>query len=616
MSSRFFLILLFLFTFIPQSYAGIAKDYTAALAPIPVLHDGRLKPMDSFARAHLKQLSGTDKQAIMWLTEALFDPAQGEQRHVLKINSPALLNTLALEKRASKKYSYREVYEALNKKQDMILSILGTPEDQWSMEQKNLIQLQRNTVLLGDIFSSLSLFLPLAINISEDAPEMLQPFVDKAPLAYINFLGIQKDLEDKVKTIIENKGLDPASYSAAEQQLTLLSFTLANLRNVGARSRILKVIPDPTDTGNYLSPWEIVSHGKSHPALKDEFKLWQDLVLGYHQNNPEAFVQIAQKISAQNSSSRLNLELLYNHLAPFKLSFALYVIALCAMTAGTLLWPGKEGLFTKASIIALSGGALLHIIGIGVRMYILARPPVSTLYESILFVGAVSVLYALFAYTKDKKNLWLWLAAGCGAVLQLLGFAHNQDGDSMLMLTAVLNTNFWLATHVTCITAGYAFCLIASILAHYILTHAAFNKTTEVPKSLFKRLWTTGLIALLFTAVGTVLGGIWADQSWGRFWGWDPKENGALLIVLWLIWVIHGKIARQFNEFWAAAGLAYLSVIVALSWFGVNLLSVGLHAYGFTDSAAWTLGLFTCAETMFIGTLICLIYKKEGKHAA
>ncbi|MGB1077004.1 MAG: cytochrome c biogenesis protein CcsA, partial [Bdellovibrionales bacterium] len=110
-------------------------------------------------------------------------------------------------------------------------------------------------------------------------------------------------------------------------------------------------------------------------------------------------------------------------------------------------------------------------------------------------------------------------------------------------------------------------------------------------------------------------GGVWADQSWGRFWGWDPKENGALLIVLWLVWLIHGKMSGHVKHVYYLAGLSFLSVIVALSWFGVNLLSVGLHSYGFIEGIA--LGLFTFC---FVEILVLsgLVYRevKGTKHEA
>ncbi len=245
------------------------------------------------------------------------------------------------------------------------------------------------------------------------------------------------------------------------------------------------------------------------------------------------------------------------------------------------------------------------------RIYILERPPVSTLYESIIFVGFTAVLYGLIAYRGDKAKLWLIISASAGTTLHLLAFSHNQDGDSMIMLGAVLNTNFWLTTHVITITIGYAFCLITSIIAHYALTNMAIGKYND---AIFKHIHKASLLALLFSTIGTVLGGIWADQSWGRFWGWDPKENGALLIVLWLVWILHGNISKQIKKPAVIAGMAYLSVIVALSWFGVNLLSVGLHAYGFTNSMLWSFVIFVAIDTILvIGLYIAITYKSKQK---
>src|SRR5215469_12833065 len=98
--------------------------------------------------------------------------------------------------------------------------------------------------------------------------------------------------------------------------------------------------------------------------------------------------------------------------------------------------------------------------------------------------------------------------------------------------------------------------------------------------------------ATLFSFVGTVLGGIWADQSWGRFWGWDPKENGALLIVLWNAIVLHALLAKWVHF----RGLMVLAVggnvVTSWSWFGTNMLGVGLHSYGFMDRAFWVLLVF------------------------
>ena len=112
------------------------------------------------------------------------------------------------------------------------------------------------------------------------------------------------------------------------------------------------------------------------------------------------------------------------------------------------------------------------------------------------------------------------------------------------------------------------------------------------------------------------MGGIWADQSWGRFWGWDPKENGALLIVLWLAWLLHGRMSSHLKDRVYLACCAFLSVIVVLAWFGVNLLNVGLHSYGFISGVAWGIGLFCLFEILCIGALFYLSPKRRLRYEA
>jgi ABC-type transport system involved in cytochrome c biogenesis permease subunit len=115
------------------------------------------------------------------------------------------------------------------------------------------------------------------------------------------------------------------------------------------------------------------------------------------------------------------------------------------------------------------------------------------------------------------------------------------------------------------------------------------------------------LFSLFFSILGTILGGIWADQSWGRFWGWDPKENGALLICLWLLALLHGKLAGYLKPKFYALFLSLTSIVVAFAWFGVNLLNVGLHSYGFTNSLANNLIYFSLFEILFALAAFILI---------
>jgi ABC-type transport system involved in cytochrome c biogenesis permease subunit len=579
---------------------------TTNMQNITILHDGRIKPLDSFARSTLKQISGTEKNAMPWLLEALFDPVRAENALVLKVKSNALAHTLDLPPRKGRRYSYKDITAALTKHKDLLLNTLSIEEDQLTQAQKNLLALEYNTALLGNVLSSLSLYLPLSINLPTDTAIFPADLEDKA-VSYVEILPYQRMLEDHVKAIVAQKGMDPTTYTKSEQQLTLLSFMLANVRARGAQSDIFQIIPDMQGPG-YHAPWDNVLGGKSYPASKPYTTAWKSLAQSYHTKNYESFNATAKNL--QSDDRKIRLETLYNRLSPFKLSFALYLISLSTALCITVLKRARRSLIMIA-LSSLCLGFCIHAAGIGARMFILSRPPVGTLYESILFVGAVSVLYTLYAFVRTQKTLWIWLGALIGAVLHQLGFAHDQGGDSMMMLTAVLNTNFWLSTHVTVITAGYAFCIITALLGHISLFQLSSGRF-ESQKQLYKSANYIALIALLLTVVGTILGGIWADQSWGRFWGWDPKENGALLIVLWLAWIIHGRIAKIFFPIWVSAGYAFLSVVLALSWFGVNLLSVGLHAYGFTDSAAWSLTLFIGIETLIITALVALGIQKHG----
>jgi ABC-type transport system involved in cytochrome c biogenesis permease subunit len=247
----------------------------------------------------------------------------------------------------------------------------------------------------------------------------------------------------------------------------------------------------------------------------------------------------------------------------------------------------------------------LLIAGIVMRCIIRSRPPVSTLYESILFIAAVCVLLALFIEYVNRQRIALALAPAIGALGLFLANKYEmvEGRDTMPSLVAVLDTNFWLSTHVTTVTIGYAAGLLASAVAHvYLLGKlVGWRKNDNATYRSLARM-TYGIICfgLLFSVVGTVLGGIWANYSWGRFWGWDPKENGALMIVLWELAILHSRLGGIIKNFGVCMAAVFGGIIVAFSWFGVNLLGVGLHSYGFTSGIARALLLFYIIESVVL----------------
>jgi ABC-type transport system involved in cytochrome c biogenesis permease subunit len=235
-------------------------------------------------------------------------------------------------------------------------------------------------------------------------------------------------------------------------------------------------------------------------------------------------------------------------------------------------------------------------------MWLEGRPPVTNLYSSALFVGWSAVGFCL-ALEYFYRNAIGSVAAGLVGFSTLL-IAHHLSlgGDTLEMMRAVLDSNFWLATHVVTVTAGYGATFLAGFLALIYIVRGLFTASLDkaTADALSRMIYGIVCFGTLFSLVGTILGGIWADQSWGRFWGWDPKENGALMIVIWNALILHarwGGIAKQRG---IAALAVFGNIVTAWSWFGVNMLGVGLHSYGFMDSAMWWLVAFVASQLAVI----------------
>jgi ABC-type transport system involved in cytochrome c biogenesis permease subunit len=288
------------------------------------------------------------------------------------------------------------------------------------------------------------------------------------------------------------------------------------------------------------------------------------------------------------------LDLIYRSLIVFLIGFLM-----CAV-----LWlrPNAKWLL-RSTVATILFGNLLLTAAIVLRCIVRERPPVSTLYETILFIACVIVFVALIVEWITPRRIVLSLGAFLGALGMFLAMKLEEVErvDTMPSLVAVLDTNFWLATHVTSVTIGYAAGLLAGAIAHvYVIGRLLRWRRTDVAfyKSLARTVYGVLCFALLFALVGTVLGGIWANDSWGRFWGWDPKENGALMIVLSQLAILHARMGGYLRDFGICMSAIAGSIIVAFSWWGVNQLGVGLHSYGFTQGISFALLCFYGIEAI------------------
>jgi ABC-type transport system involved in cytochrome c biogenesis permease subunit len=255
-------------------------------------------------------------------------------------------------------------------------------------------------------------------------------------------------------------------------------------------------------------------------------------------------------------------------------------------------------------------GLLIHIIGLVDRIIISGRPPVTNLYSSAIFVSAVMVILMMIVERITKLGIANFMA-GLGAFLALL-WAWSMtivDGDTFTVMVAVLDTQFWLATHVVCISIGYSATFGAGLLglAYLIglLITPAFA-TKESRRQFSNVIYGVVCFGLLCSFFGTVLGGLWGDDSWGRFWGWDPKENGALMIVLWNAVVLHARWGGIVKDRGLAALAILGNVVVLWSWKGVNALGVGLHAYAGTEDTTLMAMLLIGAAHVGIACLVVI----------
>ena len=319
---------------------------------------------------------------------------------------------------------------------------------------------------------------------------------------------------------------------------------------------------------------------------------YANLSTAYQEGEHKKFNGIVTKLSGDFSNiatiqkhdlKNIAPEYIFNGAQPFVTCMALYLVALILVFLSWLFWHETLG---KSALGIAMVALVLHFVALLVRIWIQGRPPVTNLYSSAVFISLGAVCFGLLFERIYRNGIGTAAATIVGFTSLLI--AHNlaMDGDTMEMLQAVLDTNLWLATHVVCITLGYVAMFVAGILAILYVIRGILDKNFDkaASRSISSMIYGVTCFAVLFSFVGTMLGGIWADQSWGRFWGWDPKENGALIIVIWSAIVLHSRWGGLAKDRGIAALAIFGNVVTAWSWFGTNLLQEGLHSYGFSDA--------------------------------
>ncbi len=608
----------------PASLADVGM-----LESVPVMHEGRLKPMITYARHMLLQFSGRTKyeksSALQVMSHILFTPEAVTDYRIFLINNPEVAQALGIAPEKHRRYTFRQLEKSMPKLEELAQKANATVEDKRDLIQKEILRVFSNVVEFVNLSRSFSFALPNPIY-TVQLPETKAQLGLAADQSVFSFWDLMSSAQAIAKVLEGVGDRGAAQRTPMEREIIYLSQSMY-YSSQSLHASPFRILPAPASAaaggpaGNpagypgWQSPAELLANPDQLQAFHDELTDWAVAVSAYRNGNQSEFDKgVRGYLSAmdnrayeQLSETRFPLEIAYQKGEPFFWSLVAYWLALLGIFGFFLT--RKHWMYNATLYVFLAGYAT-HVAGIVSRILIMKRPPVTSLYETFPFVAAVSILAALFIERINRKRasagIGLLCASLIGIILLSIANRYAAEGDTMHMLVAVLNSNFWLSTHVVCVTIGYSACLLAGAIGHIWLIRALIpspsgdTSKAERLKEIAKMVYGTLCFGLLFSFIGTVLGGIWADQSWGRFWGWDPKENGALLIVLWCIILLHAKQWGKIQNLGLALGAVFGAIVVSLAWFGVNLLNVGLHSYGFTTGAATKLFAFIGGELLFM----------------
>jgi|GEM_PF-1949116 len=286
------------------------------------------------------------------------------------------------------------------------------------------------------------------------------------------------------------------------------------------------------------------------------------------QNLSEAYQEIAGTVYLQGhhthlsypTQGQLKAEKFYTQFPWIPLTVGFYLIA--ALILG--LYPKWK----KGGLTLMGVAFLIHSLFLFLRCYILERPPVANMAETMIYVPWIAVILSFVFYRHT-------LSVVCGALIGgvILSVLNLSLDPALENVQAVLNSQYWLTIHVLMVVASYGVFLLSGILAHFYLLGK---------KELTPLILQTMYLGVSLLIPGTILGGVWAAESWGRFWDWDPKEAWAFISICVYLLVIHAYRFRHIGaDGLAIGGVLGLQAII-FTWYGVNyILGTGLHSYGF-----------------------------------
>ncbi len=594
--------------------AAHQPDAVTAFGRLPVLAEGRIKPLDSVARSTLLVLQGrqrvvtpdgTEITPDEWLLDVLFVPERADTYRTFVIDDSDLLLLIG------KNDENLAIHYKTSAQQLMaILDILPTRQRRMSFSEIEpyLAEIEAQYKLAEPVEAQeRTRFQSAVIQLYGNLSHYVQLRRALVPDGSKDFLGdllhLQENLAEGVEAVRAKEAGKPHDEAKAAAMIDMGQQFLG----MAEGTDLLAIPPDEgeSDPNAWHSAGRALLETFGQGFVNPSALAYAGMGYAWRQHDPDSFGHVVllygssleKRFGRQVAKARI--ETIFNAAEPFYSCMLIYLAAFFFAALSWLRWPEASRL-SAWGLVALAW--VIATAGILTRMWLEGRPPVTNLYSSALFIGWGSVALCLVLEAIYKNAIGSAAAGLIGFATLMIAHHLALAGDTLEMMRAVLDSNFWLGTHVVVVTTGYASTFLAGMLATIYILRGVFTRTLDkaTADSLARMVYGIVCFATLFSFVGTTLGGIWADQSWGRFWGWDPKENGALIIVIWNALILHARWGGLVKQRGLMCLAIFGNIVTSWSWFGTNMLGIGLHSYGFTEAAFWWLSAFIALQLALI----------------
>jgi ABC-type transport system involved in cytochrome c biogenesis permease subunit len=547
---------------------------TDALATLAVQDHGRKKPFTTFAHEMLLALSGhptytldnpdgtkTELSPEQVVLDLWLKPDGWDDRPLIMINFLELKQKLGVEE-TQKLFSFNELI-----KKQALMDLLDEAQKQRQAGK-------------GDS-------LPAYLKEAESLGQRLQLFRDL--------------VEGTKETVVPNQKFADGKWSTVQ--------ALASDEVSDAVSNPHRLMDDNPGAGTVMEMADAADTNPKEAVLRSWARDYNDGDIAQFNAQTFEVVSTLRAIAPQfyPSPDSLRFEHTYMVIDPFMWAWIIYLTALIVLLL-TAIWARRPGYLATWALTII--GMSFELYGFAARIIISGRPPVTDLYETVIWVSFIGMVFAVILEAVYRKRYFLY--AGLPAAILTLIVA---DSDSTILdasinpLTAVLRNNMWLTIHVLTIVSSYAAFVLTAALGHIALAMTFWGKRyAKAQAEVHFYIYRAMQIGILLLATGTILGGVWANYSWGRFWGWDPKETWALITLLCYLALLHGRLAGWWRGFGLAVGSVVCFLSVMMSWYGVNFIlgqnGKSLHSYGLSTGGFGYASGFAGFELLFVTVVV------------